>query len=265
MQLCVDCGPGGTNLGRRFGDGARGLGDELGVGAMVRSVGNVVCLVVAAAGLAGCGGGGPVTAQSSPAIYYDSFLQPGYEAQRTSLDGDSTTGQAALPNTSYTQMPTSGSATYKGYALLYANRTGAVTAAPRISLIGETTLTADFAKATMTGEAKNFVGGEITDNATKTSYVFTGRPVYYDGKLTMTDGCVGTTGGCANISRPNQFAGTLKGKLTGTDGNTLVTTARIQGDFRGTPIKGVYGQAISGPISINGTPVSGTLTITGKP
>ncbi|MFC2967244.1 hypothetical protein [Acidimangrovimonas pyrenivorans] len=237
----------------------------LGAGKVISGAGNVIWMVLAAAALAGCGGGGTPTAQSSPATYYDSFLQPGYEAQRVFLDGDSATGQAALPNTAYKRMPTSGHATYKGYALLYANQTGAVGAAPRISLIGETTLTADFANARMTGEAKNFVGGEITDNATNSSYVFTRPPVYYDGKLTMSDGCIGTSGGCADVTRPNQFAGTMKGKLTGTDGNTVVTTARVQGDFRGTPIKGVFGQAINGPITVNGTPVSGALTITGKP
>lgn len=223
--------------------------------------------MLALAGLAGCGGGTATNAAlptraADPQAYYDQVLSPNYKAQKAYLNGDTTTGQAALPNTSYVGMPTSGTAAFNGYALLYANQGGGVAGVAKLGVVGTAQLNADFGTSSMTGTLTNFVGGDVTTNSTG-GYDFTKSPVAIDGSLTMTNGCIGNASGCPGVTRPNQFAGTFKGALTG-DGHTVATDATILGDFRGTPIKGVYAVGVSGPIQVDGTAVSGDLTITGE-
>lgn len=220
-------------------------------------------------GLAGCGGGTGTgttaalpTRSSDPQAYYDQVLSPNFKTQQTYLNGNSASGQAALPNTSYVGMPTSGTATYNGYALLYANTRGTVAGVAKLGIVGTAQLNANFGTSSMTGTLTNFVGSEVTANSTG-GYDFSKTPTAYNGSLTMTDGCIGNAAGCPGVTRPNQFTGTFKGALTG-QGHTVATDATILGDFRGTPIKGVYATGTSGPIQVDATAVNGDLTIMGE-
>ncbi len=203
--------------------------------------------------LAGCGGGGATlpTPQSDPDAYFSQVVGPGYDATRLLLDGDGTTANPGLGNTAFTRMPTKGSATYTGFALLGVNRDGTDATGPRLGLEGTASLTADFAQSTITGQVTNLVGGSTGPfDSTTNKYPLTGPAQYYAGTIDITNGCIGKTT-CANVTRPNQMAADFSGTLTG-EGNTITTNGVLQGDFKGNPIKGIAAQAISGTLTVNG-------------
>ncbi len=222
--------------------------------------------------LSGCGGGGetPVTAQSDPSAYYNTVLSPNYNAQRIALNGDVNTGQAPLANTTYPGaphgMPTSGSATYNGYMLVNANRDGSTAGSPRLSMEGTASVNANFTAATITGSATNFVGGVVTPDPTNVEhpFKFVNSPVNYTGTLAITGGCIGVSASCAAVTRPNQFEANVAGTLTG-EGNTVTTNTNILGDFRGSPIQGVWAANVQAANTINGAPVLGSMFLVAKP
>ncbi len=216
--------------------------------------------------LAGCGGGGaPLpTPQTDPDAYFNQVIEPGYDADRLRLVGDGTTANPGLGNTAFTRMPTTGSATYTGYALLGVNLDGADATGPRLGLEGTASMTADFAQGAITGQATNFVGGNTGPfDSTTNKYPLAAPAQYYPGTIDITNGCIGKTT-CANVTRPNQMAADFSGTLTG-GGNTVTTSGVLQGDFKGNPIKGIAAQAISGTLAVNGTAVPGGFFVYVRP
>lgn len=218
--------------------------------------------------LANCGGGGgaaagsasspppapPPTPQTDPAAYFSQVIEPGYDSFSESLVGNTYTGATAMADT--TTMPTSGTATYNGYALVGANRLGQVSGAPKVGVEGTATLTADFANNTVAGSATNFVGGDVgSQNTTTGKFPITSAITAYPGTITISNGCIGTNG-CSLVTRPNQMQADFSGTLTGV--HTITTSGQLLADFKGTPIQGI---AVTGG-TIN-TTVDGTAVPSG--
>lgn len=216
--------------------------------------------------VANCGGGGgatnagttvpptaSLTAQNDPADYFSQVIAPGYTQYRSDLIGDTNTGSTGLPNTAFTGMPASGTATYNGYALLAINRDATVSGQPRLGVEGTATMTADFANHAISGSATNFVGGSVTGQDPTTGYYTPAGPAnYYAGTIQITNGCIGNTAGCSGVTRPNQYSAQFSGALNG-EGNSIVTSGSLLGDFKGTPIQGVTAITQTATTTVNGT------------
>lgn len=232
-----------------------------------------VTAVVALGLLAGCGGGdggagtasnpvGP-TAAGDPVAFNNSVINPGYQADLDSLVGDPFDGTTGTPNSAFKAIPTSGTATYTGYALLGINRANSQPGAPRLTIEGTSTLAADFGAGSITGSATNFVGGPTGDqNTTTGKFPELSPPTYFPGSLTLT-GCIGTQNGCS-ATRPNQVAVTYTGQVS--NGTYAVSTSgSTTGDFKGTPIKGIVITDGASTYIVNGTAEPGVLAVLAKP
>jgi hypothetical protein len=139
-------------------------------------------------------------------------------------------------------MPTSGTATFAGYAgLTYTN-----TAAQRAELVGTANLSADFANSSITGSLTNFIGGTVTDPKTNSIT----NPLPYVGSLKLANGTIGPgNAATANVS----------GKLT-TVGLTVNVNSTVKGGFVGNPLQGVeLDTAQAAAASLAGT----TVTVNG--
>jgi hypothetical protein len=226
--------------------------------------------------LAACGGGsgsaagvtqsatGP-TAQSDPVDYFNQVVGPGYQQYESDLVGNSYTGTTGLPNTAFKGMPTGGTATYRGYALVIANADGTVAGQPKIGVEGTATLTADFGNGTLAGSATNFVGTTISGKDSKTgAYQLAKAPAYYAGTVTIKDGCIGVATACSNVTRPNEFSANYSGTLTG-EGNKITTNGQVLGEFKGTPIQGAVLGTNTGATTLNGAAVPGAFAALLKP
>jgi len=188
---------------------------------------------VAALLLAGCGGGGGTLGQNPPQDFLTA--KTAYEAVEGRL--------AARSNTAYVPpfiegMPSSGTATYRGYVFADLQ-----TPSQNTELYGQATITANFAPSggTMSGTASNFFG---KDNS--------GAEASYAGQLTFSNGVI-------NVDRKNDFDLNYSGTLTG-NGDTVVLSGKIDGDFKGDPIRGIYGtDTMTG--TVNGTGYPGNLIL----
>jgi hypothetical protein len=157
----------------------------------------------------------------------------------------------ALSNTAFagtpSEFPVSGSATFSGYAI--AAFDDAVTvdliedldpnAEPRLLLLGNATLSADFGARTISGEATEFFGREA------------GSFAQYDGTVVFRDGEIGVDGALPG-SRPNDIRFGYSGTLTGA-GNEVVLDGDALGKFKGTPIRGLIALDVD-TNELNGAP-----------
>ncbi|MDE3079837.1 MAG: hypothetical protein KGI94_07385 [Paracoccaceae bacterium] len=224
--------------------------------------------------LAGCGGGGGAvggtasntaapTAASDPVSYTNAVLGPGYQTDLDTLVGDPFDGTTGTPNSAFKAIPTSGTATYAGFALIGINRANTLPGAPRLTIEGTSTLAADFGAGSITGSATNFVGEPTGDqNTTTGKFPALAAPTYFPGTISMT-GCIGTQNGCS-ATRPNQVAVTYTGQLS--NGTYAVSTSgSTTGDFKGTPIKGIAITDGGATYIVNGTAEPGVLAVLAKP
>lgn len=210
----------------------------------------------------GCGSSTQVTAASDPVDYYNNVLVPGYNSYHDELYGDTYTGATAMANT--TTMPTTGTATYTGYAAVAGNYDNAVTTQPNIVAVGTAELSADFGTGSLSGSATNFVGGPFGPPDPKTgNRTPTAKVQYYAGTVTVSNGCIGTANGCSNVTQPYQVSANYKGTLTG-GGNTVAVSGQALGDFKGTSAQGVTLLTNTGTVTLNGAKVDGGLQIYAK-
>ncbi len=216
--------------------------------------------VFALHGLSACSGGGgatpAITASGDPAAYYSS-TQAAQVAMERTVFGNAATGAPGYPNSAFKAIPTSGTATYKGFAQVDFYPTGEQI--PTRTVLGNGTIAANFASNTMTGSYSNFTGTALDPAGNQLA----GPAAYYAGTLNVANGCIGNAAGCANVTRPNQFSGALSGTLTG-EGNTINIDHDFLGNFRGSPIVAVEALGVTNLTTINGTQVDSALYIIGQ-
>jgi hypothetical protein len=158
-------------------------------------------LVAVVAALAGCGGGGTDAAVTSNPPSYADLTTSAQAAAAGLIDLDT----GAFAGTERTTLPNSGAATYTGYVGGDVNGAG---------LIGELSLTADFATSGVTGSATNF------QHETAGAYT----------------GTLGLQGGTilagAQFGDPDKLYGTLQGDLVN-GGTTYASDIALDGSFLG--------------------------------
>lgn len=207
---------------------------------------------------AGGGGGGTDTTPPDPVTQSDAYyryIEPKFVAMDTLLNGNSSTGQTAMNNTAFKTMPTTGTANFTGYAGLTVD--DPTTNQPSIHVDGTAVVTANFATASVSGSMTNFVGTTV-DN---TTHDLAGPAASYAGTLTLTNGCIGLST-CPNVTRPNQFSANVDGTLTG-EGNTIVTSREVVGDFKGNPIKGISVNGLTNLTTLNGVTTNSNFLLVG--
>ena len=184
--------------------------------------------VLAGLALAGCGGGSGS----------DDPVDPTYEERIDAavLLADEV---GSLFNTGFTgqpgEMPATGSATFSGVAVAMFDDAAAPDLAEsldpdagyRLLLVGTATLSADFARGTLTGQATDFFGEENGD----------GRYGDYAGTVAFRNGQIGVTDP-KGTSAPNDIRFRYEGRLTG-QGNDVALSGDAEGKFKGTPIRGL--------------------------
>lgn len=151
--------------------------------------------------------------------------------------------------TSTANVPTSGTSTFRGPAALLIER-GAV----NYYMIGDSTLTMDFDKNAMSGNAKNFEGGTGSDRLFAAS-----------GQVNYTSGRIGT--GLETGLFTTNYNGTL-----GVLGDTINIRGTALGNFQGNRVTGAIRtkaiQAVDGTpgsdVDLAGLPASMTATVNGK-
>lgn len=193
-------------------------------------------LVVAglsAIGLAGCEG----FEFLDPAAVEYRALQDETRALRSSING--------LPVTPAIDIPLSGTARYDGTALI------ALQTLVPSELIGTASITADFARDTVSGSMTDFHGT-----------VSGGRVTAFEGELAISKGVI-------DVVPEHDITAKVDGRLTG-GSNTLDVDATLEGNFLGTP-GGINQpppalQANTTPTSnftLNGNAVGGEMEVIG--
>jgi len=140
-------------------------------------------------------------------------------------------------NTSFSEMPTKGTATFAGFSII------AVDASSRtLALVGLADLKANFDTSRISGTMSDFNGG------------------YADGDINAYNGELAIKNGNIGLPTPNGFVADYSGKLTG-NGETVVLGGDINGVFKGTRIRGLF--AASDPATttatIDGTPADDSV------
>ena len=187
--------------------------------------------IIAILGLAlsGCGGGGG--GSDDTAVDLGGPLGPQAEAMVDRLN------RVAPFNTGWTgqpgQMPTSGTATFSGFASLD------VGGASPVDLTGRATLTADFSNLTITGSADRVEGATG------------GHRVPYAGTINFVNGEIGRSTALPG-SVPNDIRFRYEGRLVAS-GSRIEAGADATGKFRGTPIRGLVAESGSAAtVRVNG-------------
>lgn len=177
-------------------------------------------MVFLAGMLASCGGdGGPGIATVPPVTYAD------YAGQDAALRST----WAAAPPTDPASLPVSGSASYAGVMVLDAEVVSGV-----LPLTGALGLQADFASATMSGQARGF------RDASNTAY---------QGQLVLANGVLDRG---ADINSAYTFGADLAGVISG-GGDSFDVTATLQGDFLDAGQQAVSGVVTGSAVSSFGT------------
>lgn len=197
-------------------------------------------VLIAGCVLAGCGGGGGAAGnlvvpknvtQEPPTDYFVAMAD--YGTMSSAL--------AARSNTAFVEpkiegMPSSGRAIYDGYFHAELETTALTT-----RLLGLASVAVDFATDEMVGSATDFIGVDRT------------------GAMSPYSGSVAMTGGNVGVTRPNDFSLPYSGSLDG-NGETVVLSGTITGNFKGDPIRGILGtDAMTG--TIDGTPFAGEVDL----
>ena len=169
--------------------------------------------------------------------------------------GDGTAANTGILPITRANMPTSGSSTYHGYAIMDVE----LTPVKNILLIGTSKLTAGFATGVVTGAASGFYGVATTGVP---GPLYTDTPMPYQGTLTLSNGCTGAKPGCS-VTDVAQFTGTMAGTLTGA-GNTITTSNTLSGQFYANPgPRSVYARGIDSSTQLNGAPNTSLLQLLG--
>jgi hypothetical protein len=170
--------------------------------------------------LAGCGDGGGDDDAPAPLSGQAAAL-----TERLDREAPFNTGFTGQPG----QMPTSGSATFTGFASLD------VQGARPVELTGRATLTADFGNATIIGAATGF---EDERN---------GNLARYGGTISFVNGSIGKSAAVPG-SVPNDIRFRYEGTLSA-PGTEVVVGGDATGKFRGTPIKGLVAASPAGAVA----------------
>jgi hypothetical protein len=187
---------------------------------------------LACALLAACGGGGGTTGGAPDP--YEQRLEA-VALLGTRIGGFSNTGFTGQPG----EMPNSGSATFTGHAVAMFDDAPSAELAdtlgrspePRLLLVGDATLEADFAARTITGEARNFFGQQA------------GAFGDYEGTIVFRDGTIGVDPSVPG-SVPNDIRFRYGGSLVG-QGNDAVLAGDAEGKFKATPIRGLVASDVA--------------------
>lgn len=132
-------------------------------------------------------------------------------------------------NSEFTEIPTSGSATYEGFAGIDVG-----TGAEQIALLGDASMDLDFTNDRMSGEITNVIGQQGGDFGN------------YSGQIDLENGAL-------RSGRPNRITFDYGGRLNG-QGNVIELDGTGEGVFKGTPIRGILAQSDSGDTAnLNGT------------
>jgi hypothetical protein len=146
-------------------------------------------------------------------------------------------------------LPTTGTATYEGTALIALDAIGGGSAS---ELIGTAAITADFAASTLSGEAGGFYGT-----------VDGGEVAAFEGQIFVSQGTINRTG------TGDQIGADVNGTLQG-GGDTLVVDGTVAGNFLGDPLllneapeALAIGTEAGTEFRLNGTAVTGGMEIIG--
>lgn len=153
-----------------------------------------------------------------------------------------------------TTMPTTGTATYKGGAVI----AGDFGTDENVGFIGDAELTADFAAATVNGRLDNFGALVMSDKlaaevdagtASTRELLFAAKKA--TGSVTITD-----TGGIIG----NTWGGTTSGTIT-TGGTDYTIAGGVGGQFKGTGASSIQGEELAGFTVSKGSTVATASTI----
>jgi hypothetical protein len=148
----------------------------------------------------------------------------------------------AMPVSTAATMPTTGSATYDGYALVVADTPG------QTAVVGEADISANFTNGTLSGNLTDFVG--VVNGAAEETL---------DGSIALSNGVIGAT---TAASLTANMTGTLIGD---TSLNTVTVIGGIQGEFHddgGLNAKGLAALETPGTsIIVNGVGRDGDVGI----
>lgn len=122
---------------------------------------------------------------------------------------------AALPQTPLADMPVTGSVDYAGFATLAYSHAGA-----DVGLLGQASLTANFASQLVFGQIAEVFGGTGATDAQA-----------FSGQLTVN--------GQIGLRRPNGFDAAVSGQLSG-GGRILALTGPLRGEFRGADAAALF-------------------------
>ncbi len=193
-------------------------------------------LLATSALLAACGGG-------------DALLEMNHQSVRAGHAADLYSEISAFPGTAYTAMPTSGSATFQGYAVIGIDPVPGPQG-DDLAILGDLELTAEFdGRGRVTGVADNMSAqtGSSGQSAVEGSIHIGAR-----------DSQIGHDAGAPDrLLRPNEWVADYGGTLD-VDGSRYTLAGELDGQFHGTQvgqdsvIRGVTG-ADSGTTSTGGT------------
>ena len=191
--------------------------------------------------LAACGG-------SDAPFQDDTALKARIDAAAAQYDRVS-----GLNPTAIDRMPTSGSATFRGQAGLGVYR-GVPTGDPDYSMIGSSTVTADFARSRVTGKIDNLQGFSTIGR--------TGFTVPVTGSVTLggNQSAIGDNPRTATREAANVFSSDFDASIT-VDGNLLRSRGGVSGRFAGNRVKS---SPLPAPVGVIATGV-GSATLDGEP
>jgi hypothetical protein len=194
-----------------------------------------------------CGGGsdgedtlpGPNTGGGTTVV---PDLTSQFEAMQTRLSPPNVFNTAFLaPDNA---IPTSGTATFSGFANVNIAQTGAP-----LVLTGPATVQIDFGTQNLTGSATGFSGVEGSTIAA------------YAGTVTFLNGRIGRDQSPPTPQQPNDIRLDYSGVLTG-DGNIVGLAGNASGKLKGSPIRGLVAESAAGEtVTLNGALAPAEFTL----
>jgi hypothetical protein len=197
--------------------------------------------------LSGCGGGSdddedPPLPNTGGGTTVVPDLTAQFEAMETRLSPPNVFNTAFLPGVN--AIPTSGSATFTGFANVEVTQTGAP-----LVLTGPATVAIDFGTGNLTGSATGFSGVEGTSIAA------------YSGTVNFVNGRIGVDQSAPTTQVPNDVRLGYTGVLTG-DGNTVGLAGTASGKLKGSPIRGLVAESPLGEtVTLNGALAPAAFTL----